>query len=214
MEALRELSVCKHCERHASYKFFVCTVRLDPMAQSSVFAGVQWPSPWYRFTMFLCHRQLWKHDVSAIATAVELSRIFISSASCVCIISIGILYRHCVHAYIRTSTLHVQILSSFLRNSQNQSSGETGIQEFAICKHCGSFQFASTSRDWHCKSFQFASTTRVYGVQALQCKRLWLCESVVSVCKFFVLHNCGRQVCGDSVVPTCCARLARPAACC
>ena len=66
MEALRELSVCKHCERHASYKFLVCTVRLDPMAQTSVFAGVQWPSPWYRFTMFLCHRQLWKHDVTAI----------------------------------------------------------------------------------------------------------------------------------------------------
>ena len=88
------------------------------------------------------------------------------------------------------------------------------LQEFAVCKHCESFQFASTARDWHCKSFQFASTARVYGVQALHCKRLWLCESVVSVCKFFVLHNCGRQVCGDSVVPTCCLRLARPAACC
>ena len=40
MEALQELSVCKHCERTASYKFSVYIVRLDPMAQSLVFAGV------------------------------------------------------------------------------------------------------------------------------------------------------------------------------
>ena len=206
MEALRELSVCKHCERHASYKFFVCTVRLDPMAQSSVFAGVQWPSPWYRFTMFLCHRQLWKHDVSAIATAVELSRIFISSASCVCIISLGILYCHCVHTYIHTSTLHVQIFSSFLRNSQNQSSGETGItrvcnlqalREFSVCKHCERLALQEFSVCKHC-------TARDCGFARV----------LFRFVNFFVVHNCGRQVCGDSVVPTCCARLARPAACC
>ena len=79
------------------------------------------------------------------------------------------------------------------------------LREFSVCKHCERLAL---------QEFSCASTARVYGVQALHCKRLWLCESVVSVCKFFVLHNCGRQVCGDSVVPTCCARLARPAAGC
>ena len=73
---------------------------------------------------------------------------------------------------VQRSAGNVQIFSSFLRNSQNQSSGETG-QEFAICKHCETLRETGVAR-----------VSRLQGVQALCCKRLWLCEGVVSVVNF------------------------------
>ena len=92
-------------------------------------------------------------------------------------ISIGILYRHYVHAYIRTSTLHVQILSNPLFFSSE-------------------FSESIKWRNWYYKSLQFASTARVFSLQALRETGIARVFSLQALREFTVCKHCTARDCG------------------